>query len=60
MGLGPRTLVRVINGPLISHEGIVTWSNSERVRLLLSVLDRSVKVELHTGDVMVVDAAPVI
>jgi transcription antitermination factor NusG len=52
--------VRVINGPLISHEGIVTWSNSERVKLLLSVLDRSVKVELHTGDVMVVDAAPVI
>jgi transcriptional antiterminator RfaH len=58
--LAPGTLVRVINGPLISREGIVTWSNSERVKLLLSVLDRSVKVELHPGDVMVVDAAPVV
>ena len=49
--------VRITEGPLASLEGIVQWSNAQRVALLLGWMGAERRVEVTRGLVEVVDGA---
>jgi transcription antitermination factor NusG len=54
--LRPGVTVRILNGPFADSIGIVEWSSDQRVRLLISLLNRSgVPVEVGVDDVVVVE-----
>jgi transcription antitermination factor NusG len=51
--LSPGTLVRITAGPFRDHEAeILTWSDSDRVRLVGWLLGRSVVIEVRPGDLI--------
>jgi transcription antitermination factor NusG len=59
--LSPGTRVRLLRGPFANQEGIVLSVSSERVRIMLYLLNRTdVKVEVSITDVLAIEAPPVV
>jgi transcriptional antiterminator RfaH len=51
------TTVRITSGPFASHDGVITsWAGEDRLRLLLWLLNRSVKMTIWAGAVAPVEA----
>jgi transcriptional antiterminator RfaH len=48
--LKPGTTVRILNGPFTMHEGVVSWATSQRVQLLIYMLNRIVPVEVSVAE----------
>lgn len=53
--LMPGTRIRIVHGPLMNHNAVVTWSDQQRVRLLLEILGRDdVVVTVSVEDVIAI------
>ena len=49
------TTIRILRGPFSGHHAIVEWSNEQRCRLLLHLLNRDVPLTLAVEDVAAID-----